>query len=139
MDFPNYIKLFQSNVGVQFLLLVFQYCRICGAVIFPGKDLPVLFEHLGLQVENVVGPLLTQVLADMENHAQIPFGATVREIPHVNPEVALSVSNDVADMKVSVQTGSGVRKGIQAPARPFPAGLPANPANARFVPVPVLS
>ena len=74
-------------------------------------------------MEEEIHILGRHVIGQVEIHGQIPFRSPVGEVAQVYPVILLAISNDIADMEISMQAGFGGRKAVQGLQQPCTQGL----------------
>ena len=73
----------------------------------------MLRQLLRLEVKKIIGAFLTHPAAHDPHDAQVPFRGAVAELAHIDPQGAVSVRDDIADLEVAVQAGGRVRHLLQ--------------------------
>lgn len=61
-------------------------------------------QRFGRHMEQAVCSLHIQIVGHSPHDAQIPFRRAISELTYVNPEVALAIGDDIANMKVAMHT-----------------------------------
>ena len=87
--------------------------RVGGAEIGGEEEIPVGLHGIVGDVEDVLHAIVGHVVAHGPQQGEIPLRGAVSKLAEVDPQVALTVGNDVADVQVAVDAAWCIGHGIE--------------------------